>query len=96
MAIGSALGGWAAAFFGYKVAFVINAVSFLASAYSVWLVPESVTRDAATAERMEAKENREIVHDGTPRRSALHGKKPFCCNNHSHNECDLGDGRRRL
>jgi MFS family permease len=58
MAIGSALGGWAAAVFGYKVAFVINAVSFLASAYSVWLVPESVTRDAATAERMEAKENR--------------------------------------
>ena len=28
MAIGSALGGWAAAVFGYEVAFVINAVSF--------------------------------------------------------------------
>lgn len=59
MAIGSALGGWAAAVFGYKVAFLINAVSFLASAYSVWLVPETATRDAATAERMAAKEKRE-------------------------------------
>jgi MFS family permease len=59
MAVGSALGGWAAAVFGYKVAFLINAVSFLASAYSVWLVPETSTRDAAAAERMSAKENRE-------------------------------------
>jgi MFS family permease len=59
MAVGSALGGWAAAVFGYKVAFLINAVSFLASAYSVWLVPESATRDEATAERMSAKDKRE-------------------------------------
>jgi MFS family permease len=58
MAIGSALGGWAAAAFGYKVAFIINAVSFLASAYSVWLVPEEATRDHATAERMNVKEKR--------------------------------------
>src|SRR5215203_3887920 len=29
MAIGSALGGWAAYFFGYEIAFVINAGSFL-------------------------------------------------------------------
>lgn len=40
MAIGSALGGAAAAIFGYKAAFVINALSFLFSAYSVWLIPE--------------------------------------------------------
>jgi len=59
MAVGSALGGWASAAFGYKVAFLINAASFLASAYSVWLVPEEATRDKATAERMKAKENRE-------------------------------------
>jgi MFS family permease len=52
MAIGSALGGWAAAIFGYEVAFVINAVSFLASAYTVWLIPEEATRDDATAFRM--------------------------------------------
>ncbi|MFN0139331.1 MAG: MFS transporter [Pyrinomonadaceae bacterium] len=52
MAIGSALGGWAAAVFGYEVAFVINAASFLASAYTVWLIPEEATRDEATGARM--------------------------------------------
>jgi Na+/melibiose symporter-like transporter len=45
MAIGSALGGLAAAVFGYQIAFIINAVSFLASAYSVWLIPEEATRE---------------------------------------------------
>ena len=44
MAIGSALGGWAAAVFGYEVAFIINAASFAISAFSVWLIPESATR----------------------------------------------------
>lgn len=52
MAIGSALGGWAAAVFGYKVAFIINAVSFLISAYTVWLIPEEATRDDETGARM--------------------------------------------
>jgi len=45
MAIGSALGGFAAAFFGYKAAFIINAVSFAVSAFSVWLIPEEATRE---------------------------------------------------
>jgi MFS family permease len=40
MSIGSALGGLAAAQFGYNVAFVINALSFIVSAYSIWLIPE--------------------------------------------------------
>jgi MFS family permease len=44
MALGAALGGWTAAYAGYSAAFVINAISFLASAYSVWLVPEAETR----------------------------------------------------
>lgn len=52
MAIGSALGGWAAAVFGYQAAFIINAASFLISAYTVWLIPEETTRDEATGERM--------------------------------------------
>ncbi|MGB7202259.1 MAG: MFS transporter [Pyrinomonadaceae bacterium] len=52
MAIGSALGGWAAAVFGYEVAFIINAASFLASAYTVWLIPEEATRDEQTGARM--------------------------------------------
>lgn len=59
MAIGSALGGWAAAIFGYKVAFLINAASFLISAFSVWLIPEEATRDDETADRMSGKQPRE-------------------------------------
>ncbi len=51
MAVGSALGGWAAAIFGYEVAFIINAASFLASAYTVWLIPEESVREPETAER---------------------------------------------
>jgi MFS family permease len=45
MAIGSALGGFAAAFFGYKVAFIINAITFAVSAFSVWLIDEKATRE---------------------------------------------------
>jgi MFS family permease len=59
MAAGSALGGAAAAVFGYKIAFLINAASFAVSAYTVWLIPEEATRDAATGERMRSKDNRE-------------------------------------
>jgi hypothetical protein len=55
MAIGSALGGWAAALFGYKVAFLINAASFLVSAFTVWLIPEEATRDKETGDRMSGK-----------------------------------------
>ncbi len=46
MAFGSALGGFASAYFGYKVAFIINAASFAVSAFSVWLIPEEATREA--------------------------------------------------
>jgi len=52
MAAGSALGGWTAAAFGYQAAFVINAASFFASAYTVWLIPEEATRDEKTGARM--------------------------------------------
>src|SRR6478672_7091548 len=45
MAVGSALGGWASAAFGYQVAFVINAASFLISAYTVWLIPEEAVAE---------------------------------------------------
>lgn len=58
MAIGSALGGFAAAYFGYKVAFIINAASFAVSAFSVWLIPEEATRDSETAVRMNDKNER--------------------------------------
>ncbi|MBA2380163.1 MAG: MFS transporter [Blastocatellia bacterium] len=51
MAVGSALGGWTAAMVGYEAAFLVNAASFAASAYLVWLIPEEATRDKETAER---------------------------------------------
>jgi MFS family permease len=46
MSLGAAIGGWTAAHIGYQAAFIVNAISFLASAYSVWLVPEEETRQA--------------------------------------------------
>lgn len=70
MAIGSALGGWAASIFGYEVAFIINAVSFLISAYLVWLIPEEATRDEETGERMASAEKRESF--ATEMREGLH------------------------
>lgn len=48
MSIGAALGGWTAAHVGYQAAFIINALSFVASAYSVWLVPDEETRSKTT------------------------------------------------
>ncbi len=44
MSIGAALGGVASAWFGYEIAFIVNALSFLVSAYSIWLIPESDMR----------------------------------------------------
>ena len=46
MAFGAALGGWTAASVGYQAAFVVNAISFAASAYSIWLIPDRETRQA--------------------------------------------------
>ena len=48
MSIGAALGGWTAAYVGYQAAFIINALSFVASAYSVWLVPDAETRSQSS------------------------------------------------
>jgi MFS family permease len=50
MSLGAALGGWTSAHVGYSAAFVINAASFLASAYSVWLVPDAETRQQPIAD----------------------------------------------
>ena len=54
MSLGAALGGWTSSKIGYESAFIINAVSFLLSAYSIWLVPDEATRarpDAATEQK---------------------------------------------
>lgn len=47
MSLGAALGGWTAANIGYRAAFIVNAVSFLGSALSVWLIPERETKQLA-------------------------------------------------
>ncbi len=52
MAVGSALGGIASAYFGYEIAFLINAASFFVSAYSIWLIPEDAMREQETASRV--------------------------------------------
>jgi MFS family permease len=44
MAVGAALGSAATTAFGYHVAFIINSITFALSAYSVWLIPEEMTR----------------------------------------------------
>ncbi len=49
MSFGAALGGWTAATVGYRAAFIVNAVSFFGSAWSVWLIPEQETRQPASA-----------------------------------------------
>lgn len=52
MAVGAALGGIASVFFGYDIAFIINAISFLVSAFSVWLIPEEAMRQRPPEERI--------------------------------------------
>ncbi len=47
MSLGAALGGWTAANVGYRAAFIVNAVSFVGSALSVWLIPERETKQLA-------------------------------------------------
>lgn len=46
MSMGAALGGWTAANVGYQTAFIVNAGSFLVSAYSIWLIPEGETKQS--------------------------------------------------
>lgn len=55
MSLGAALGGWTAANVGYRAAFIVNAISFVASAASVWLIPEEETRQLALEEKTDGK-----------------------------------------
>jgi len=50
MAFGAALGGWTAASVGYQAAFVVNAISFGVSAYSIWLIPDRATRQSEVSD----------------------------------------------
>ena len=65
MSLGAALGGWASARFGYQAAFIINAVSFLISAYSIWLIPEEQMREER---RTEVDGNGEAIEHEAKRR----------------------------
>lgn len=65
MSVGAALGGWASARFGYHVAFIINALSFIVSAYSIWLIPERAMRQTE-----EASEGVAVVKANTDGREA--------------------------
>jgi MFS family permease len=56
--VGAALGGATAARFGYTVAFVVDSVSFLVSAYSVWLIPDGEMREERKAEASGAVEGK--------------------------------------
>jgi MFS family permease len=47
LTLGAALGGVTAAKFGYNTAFVINSLSFLASAAFIWLIPDTVMRKSS-------------------------------------------------
>lgn len=67
MSLGAALGGWASARFGYQAAFIINAVSFLVSAYSIWLIPDEEIRGEATSED---EMSREVERHGSEPREA--------------------------
>jgi MFS family permease len=51
MALGNALGGIAVTFFGNNIAFIINSLSFLVSAYTIWLIPEAATEKESTKNR---------------------------------------------
>ncbi len=59
MSLGAALGGWTASHLGYHAAFVINALSFVVSAYSVWLIPEQQTRQVPDQREVKGSEARE-------------------------------------
>ncbi|HAF16076.1 MAG TPA: hypothetical protein DHU55_15780 [Blastocatellia bacterium] len=54
MSFGAALGGLTAANVGYRAAFIVNAISFLGSAFSVWLIPERETKQLALEKDLRA------------------------------------------
>lgn len=59
LTLGAALGGVTAAKFGYNTAFIINSLSFVASAAFIWKIPESVMRSGVESRSDEIKEGAE-------------------------------------
>ena len=73
MSFGAALGGWTAATVGYKAAFVVNAISFLGSAISVWLIPERETK------QLSLEKDRDTRRDSSARMAVGSGNKEEKC-----------------
>jgi MFS family permease len=71
MSLGAALGGWASARFGYQAAFIINAASFLVSAYSIWLIPEREMKQEESAPESSAAEQANVAGRLKPRRQSF-------------------------
>ena len=63
MSVGAALGGSAAAIFGYEIAFVINAASFVASAISIWLIPDRAMYDEQSQILLEQNQQTSVFAD---------------------------------
>src|SRR6266478_7620014 len=63
MSLGAALGGLTAANIGYKAAFIVNAFSFLASAYSVWLIPERETKQDNSTNKARSEKRHSFISD---------------------------------
>jgi MFS family permease len=70
LTLGAALGGLTAAKFGYSTAFVINALSFVASAAFIWPIPAAVMRQKNSSETENAVENAELQQPAIPSRTA--------------------------
>ncbi len=71
MSLGAALGGWASARFGYQAAFIINAFSFLVSAYSIWLIPEREMKQDESAPESDAAEQASVAGREKARRQSF-------------------------
>ena len=68
LTLGAALGGVTAAKFGYTTAFIINSMSFVASAIFIWRIPSSVMRrgeNPATQTGGGERFEKEVVEGGT-------------------------------
>jgi len=59
LTLGAALGGVTAAKFGYNSAFIINSLSFMASAAFIWMIPDAVMRSSAEPQRGETEASSE-------------------------------------
>ena len=68
MSLGAALGGWASARFGYQTAFIINAASFLISAYSIWSIAEGEMSEGRVGA---AEESRGTAGRGAEKRASF-------------------------